>query len=190
MDYLNREFYCRDPAIVAIDLLGKKLVKINETEHLSGIIVETEAYYGCKDPASRAYNGKKKYNKTMFETPGTLFIYMVHGWWLLNISAHKDGEVGAVLIRAIEPIDGIETMKKNRGLNSLIALTNGPGKLTKSLKITKYLNGYDIVGGKQVSIMVGWTHNFEIASSNRVGVTHDLLKPLRFYIRGNIFVSY
>jgi len=145
MSSLGRDFYSRDPALVARALLGNILVRKIALKILSGVIVETEAYYGSEDPASRAFKGKKNYNTPMFEKLGTLFIYMVHGWWLLNISAHRDGKVGAVLIRAIEPIDGIDLMHFNRGVERLYALTSGPGKLTKSLGITKKLHGYDIV---------------------------------------------
>ena len=185
MPSLGREFYIRDPDVVARDLLGKSLV----TKNCSGIIVETEAYFGGDDPASRAYKGKKNYNKPMFETPGTLFIYMVHGWWLLNISVHREGEVGAVLIRALEPVDGIEHMRLNRGLDDLYALTSGPGKLTKSLGITKEFHGFDVVISDEILVSGGWTRSFSVGSSNRIGVTRDLSEHLRFYVKGNIFVS-
>ena len=185
MSTLNREFYCRDPDIVARELLGKTLV----TRRCSGIIVETEAYFGGDDPASRAYRGRKTYNSPMFELPGTLFIYMVHGWWLLNISAHRDGEVGAVLIRALEPVSGLEYMRLNRGLDNLTALTSGPGKLTKSLGITKEFHGFDVVTGDELTVTGGWTHSFTVGVSHRIGVTRDLPEPLRFYVEGNIFVS-
>jgi len=183
------DFYCRDPVLVARALLGNILVRKIGLKILSGVIVETEAYYGSEDPASRAFKGMKNYNTPMFEKPGTLFIYMVHGWWLLNISAHREGEVGAVLIRALEPIDGIEYMMLNRGLDDLFALTSGPGKLTKSLGITKKLNGHDIVEGGEISVIDGWKHEFEVNSSYRIGVTHDLPKHFRFYVSGNSFVS-
>ena len=185
MSTLNREFYCREPDVVARELLGKSLA----TRRCSGIIVETEAYFGGDDPASRAYRGKKTYNSPMFELPGTLFIYMVHGWWLLNISAHIEGAVGAVLIRALEPVNGLEYMRLNRGLDDLTSLTSGPGKLTKSLGITKEFHGFDVVSGDELTVTWGWTHRFTVGSSHRVGVTRDLPEPLRFYVEGNIFVS-
>lgn len=93
------------------------IIRKLDSQTLSGKIVETEAYYGENDPASRAYKGRKKFNEPMFLDAGKTFIDMVHGNWLLNIVAHPKGEVGAVLIRAIEPLSGIALMMKNRGRN-------------------------------------------------------------------------
>jgi DNA-3-methyladenine glycosylase len=90
---LSREFYERDPAEVARELLGKILVRRLDDVSLKGVIVETEAYYGQDDPASRAYKGRKKFNELMFKDVGKTFIYMVHGNWLLNIVAHPKDEV-------------------------------------------------------------------------------------------------
>ncbi len=98
-EHLGRSFYRRDTATVAQELLGKIIIRRLEQHVLSGRIVETEAYFGDKDPASRAYRGRKNYNTPMFDDPGRLFIYMVHSWWLLNIAAHEPGEVGALLRR-------------------------------------------------------------------------------------------
>ncbi|MFQ6086500.1 MAG: DNA-3-methyladenine glycosylase [Candidatus Bathyarchaeia archaeon] len=187
---LERKFYEREPAIVAKDLLGKILVRKINSETLSGKIVETEAYYGEGDPASRAYKGRMRFNELMYAEPGRTFIYMVHGNWLLNIVAHLKGEVGAVLIRAVEPIQGIEVMVKNREVENFHDLTNGPGKLTKALAITKELNGVDVTNRKsELTVMEGEERKFEIASSHRIGVRMDLPQELRFFIKGNKFVS-
>ncbi|MDI6805731.1 MAG: DNA-3-methyladenine glycosylase, partial [Candidatus Bathyarchaeia archaeon] len=137
MRVLPKSFYERNPAIVARELLGKILVRKMDAEGLSGKIVETEAYYGEKDPASKAYKGRKAFNELMFLDVGRTFIYMVHGNWLLNIVAHEKGDVGAVLIRALKPISGMETMKKNRNVKDIRFLANGPGKLSRALAITK-----------------------------------------------------
>jgi DNA-3-methyladenine glycosylase len=141
---LPKEFYERDPAVVARELLGKVLVRKLNGEALRGKIVETEAYYGEEDPASKAYKGRKRFNQLMFCSAGKLFIYMVHGNWLLNIVAHPEGSVGAVLIRALELISGVEIMIKNRGGKRLEHLTSGPGRLTKALAVTNELNGEDV----------------------------------------------
>ena len=109
---LPRVFYERDPALVARSLLGKVVVRRRGSEVLSGKIVETEAYYGAEDPASRAFRGEKTYNRVMFGEPGRVFIYMVHSHWLLNIVAHPEGEVGAVLIRLWNPWRGQESCQK------------------------------------------------------------------------------
>ena len=190
MEILSREFYERDPARVARELLGKLLIRRINSKVLSGKIVETEAYYGEEDPASKAYKGRKKFNELMFKDAGKTFIYMVHGNWLLNIVAHPKGDVGAVLIRALEPLSGIETMKRNRGVNRLELLTNGPGKLTKALAITNILNGIDVTAknSKLIIVKEGW-EKFEVETSHRIGVKNDLPQKLRFYIKNNKFVS-
>ncbi|MEM1589840.1 MAG: DNA-3-methyladenine glycosylase [Candidatus Bathyarchaeia archaeon] len=190
MKALPRNFYERDPAAVAKGLLGKVLVRRLADKVLSGKIVETEAYYGKDDPASKAYKGRKTFNEPMFCEAGRTFIYIVHGNWLLNIVAHPEGEVGAVLIRALEPIQGIEIMKKNRKIEDIKALTNGPGKLTKALAITKELNGVDITDqNSDLTITCSGGETFEICASHRIGVKLDLPQELRFYIKGNAFVS-
>lgn len=190
MRVLERRFYERDPAMVAQDLLGTILVRTLESKALSGRIVETEAYYGAGDPASRAYRGRKKFNELMYGAPGRAFIYMVHANWLLNVVAHLRGEVGAVLIRAIEPIQGIAVMSDNRRVGDFRSLTNGPGKLTQALAITKELNGVDVIGRDgELTVMEGEERGFEIASSHRIGVRRDLLQELRFFIKGSNFVS-
>ena len=187
---LARSFYRRDTAIVAQELLGKTIVRRLEQQVLRGRIVETEAYYGEKDPASRAYRGRKNYNSPMFDDPGRLFIYMVHSWWLLNIAAHEPEKVGAVLIRALEPIEGVHVMEENRGVIDLHNLMSGPGKLTKALNVTKDLHGLDVTeGSAELKIVDGGHEGFQIATSHRIGVTRDLPRELRFYIKGNRFVS-
>lgn len=187
---LGRSFYRRDTATVARELLGKTIVRRLGQHVLTGRIVETEAYYGDKDPASRAYKGRKNYNSPMFDDPGRLFIYMVHSWWLLNIAAHEPREVGAVLVRALEPIEGIPVMEDNRGVTDLYNLTSGPGKLTKALNVTKDLHGLDVTeGSAELMIVDEGPEEFQTATSHRIGVTRDLPRELRFYIRGNRFVS-
>lgn len=190
MKILKRNFYERHPAQVARDLLGKILVKRLNGEILLGRFVETEAYFGLNDPASRAHMGRKPYNQLMFLDAGKTFIYMVHANWLLNIVAHSKGGVGAVLIRAIEPLQGIETMLKNRTVEDARELTNGPGKLSKALAITKDLNGTDVTKtNSKLVIIEDKRENFQIHSSHRIGVKSDLPQELRFFIKGNRFVS-
>jgi len=190
MKTLSIDFYERNPASVAKDLLGKTLVRKLDSETLSGKIVETEAYYGENDPSSRAYRGRKIFNELMFMDVGKTFIYMVHGNWLLNIVAHLKGDVGAVLIRAIEPLQGIETMQKNRNVKHIRDLSSGPGKLTKALAITKELNGVDVTKrNSQLVIVEGKRESFEVCSSHRIGVKVDLPRELRFFVKGNKFVS-
>jgi DNA-3-methyladenine glycosylase len=190
MGVLPKIFYEREPDIVAKELLGKILVRKLNGIRLSGKIVETEAYYGERDPASKAYRGKKVFNELMFLDVGRTFIYMVHGNWLLNIVAHPKGDVGAVLIRALEPICGLEIMKNNRKVKDLHCLTNGPGKLSKAFAITKELNGvYVTKRNSPLMVIEGKRESFEVCSSHRIGVKFDLPQELRFFIKDNKFVS-
>jgi len=166
------------------------LVRRLDGEILSGRIVETEAYLGENDPASRAHAGRKPYNQLMFFDAGKIFIYMVHANWLLNIVAHSKGGVGAVLIRALEPLQGIETMLKNRDVKDIRVLTSGPGKLSKALTVTKDLNGIDVTKrSSKLVVIEGTNESLDVGLSHRIGVKEDLLQELRFFIKGNKFVS-
>lgn len=191
MRVLSRGFYERDAAVVARELLGKVLVRRINSRVLSGRIVEVEAYYGRGDPASRAYSGRPKFCvRLMYGRPGLTLIYMVHGNWLLNFVAHEENGAGAVLVRAIEPLEGVEYMKGNRGTDDVFSLTSGPGKLTKALAITKELNGVDITSeGSSLTVVEGKKEKFRVLSSHRIGVKRDLEQELRFFIEGNKFVS-
>ena len=190
MDSLERSFYKRDPAVVARDLLGKVVVRRLAGEFISGRIVETEAYFGGSDPASRAFRGRKNYNTVMFDRPGRLFVYMVHGWWLLNIVAHPEGEVGAVLIRALEPLEGVEHMERRREKQDLRKLASGPGKLSQAFAVTKALNGLDVTqGDSELTVVEGDGRPSEVSTSRRIGVTKDLPRDLRFYLGDSEYTS-
>jgi DNA-3-methyladenine glycosylase len=181
-------FYLRSPDLVARELLGKKLVRRLEDTQLEGIIIETEAYFGLDDPASRAYKGMKHYNSQMWGEPGILFIYNVHRYWMLNVVAHAQNEVGGVLVRAIEPIRGVEKMLKNRPVKKITELTSGPGKLSMALKIDPILNGMPVTNMEsEIAILDG--EPLPYLSSKRVGVSNDLPQDLRFYSKDNPYVS-
>ncbi|MCD6367472.1 MAG: DNA-3-methyladenine glycosylase, partial [Candidatus Aenigmarchaeota archaeon] len=163
---------------------------------LSGRIVETEAYFGSDDPASRAYRkniDNAGMSLQMFKKPGTTFVYMVHANWLLNVVARdKRSDAGAVLIRAVEPLEGIDVMfanrrKRNKNIGKVEELCSGPGKLTQAFGIDKSHSGLDILGNK-IWIEKG-ERGFEIGTSHRIGVSRDLPEKLRFFIKGNRFVS-
>ena len=186
---LPKEFYKRDPKRVSKELLGKIFLRKLDDIVLEGIIVETEAYYGSDDPASRAYHGLKNYNKLMWREAGIAFIYNVHKYWMFNVVAHEPDKIGAVLIRAIEPKKGIEIMRKNRPVRKLIDLTNGPGKLTVAYRIDKSLNGIAVTSNKSKIVIIDNKIEFKIGSSYRIGVKKDLDCKLRFFIKGNKFVS-
>ena len=184
---LTKKFYARNAKIVAKELLGKLL--INKRENVGGIIVETEAYLGENDPASRAFGGKKNMNSVMWESPGTIFIYMVHSNWLMNVVTGRKDEPEAVLIRAIEPTIGIKKMIENRGMDNLKNLTNGPGKLTKALGIDKRYNLKKIYDKNCDLNILDNKLKFEIGTSHRIGVRKDLNEEMRFFILGNKYVS-
>ena len=147
----QRPFYERDTPVVARDLLGKKLVRLlgedsRDQERLVGIITETEAYGGEDDPASHAFRGRTPRNSIMFERGGLSYIYFIYGMYhCINVSAHsKTEKAGAVLIRSILPIEGIEKMMVPGNLKYTGGLANGPGKLTRALIIDRSHNGLDM----------------------------------------------
>lgn len=185
----RRGFYERDPALVARELLGKLLILESQGGFLGGVIVETEAYYGLEDPASRAYRGMKEYNRLMWGEPGRVFIYNVHRYWMLNVVAHEPGDVGAVLIRALEPTAGIDVMLANRSVPETRELTSGPGKLTMALGIDKRLHEADVTEGGGRVYIASEVREIEVGTSHRIGVTTDLPEELRFYVRGNPYLS-
>jgi DNA-3-methyladenine glycosylase len=188
MHPLPRSFYSRRTDIVARVLLGKILVRRMGDDLLGGVIVETEAYFGGDDPASRAFNGLKEYNRVMFEEPGRLFIYNVHKYWMLNLIAHDNG-VGGILIRAIEPTMGLKTMQRNRPVKNPQNLTSGPGKLTLALSVDKCLNGVDATSESSPIYVLDNKLEFEVGTSHRIGVTRDLPEHYRYFIKNNEFVS-
>lgn len=135
---LPLDFFHRDTVTVARELLGKKLVVKQGDDILSGIITETEAYRGQDDPASHAYPGITPRNRLMYETYGHVYVYLIYGMYhCLNFTTESLRSPGAVLIRSIMPIDGIDSMQRNRQRSSLVHLTDGPGKLCQALGITK-----------------------------------------------------
>jgi len=177
---LPKEFYLRSADEVAKELLGAILVRsLEDKKVMKGRIVETEAYFGADDPASRAFGGRvKPINRHMWKEGGIAFIYMVHGNWLFNVITGKENEPSAVLIRAIEPLEGIEEMIRNRGKDRNLA--DGPGKLTKAMGITDELNGTKVYEKNPLMIEYGYRSE-EIGVSKRIGVDSDL--ELRFFLK-------
>jgi len=170
---LDKGFFCRKADIVAKELLGKILVRRAGGKEMKAKIVETEAYFDEKDPASRASKGDNKVSRMMREESGKILVYNVHKYNMLNFVTGKRGEAGAVLLRAVEPINFSKR-------------TNGPGLLTCALEIDKKMHGEMVGGGVVVE---DGDSDFEIIEKNRIGVSKDLKKPLRFYIKDNKFVS-
>ncbi len=184
---LPREFYSRPTIEVARRLLGKVLLH-RET---AGIIVETEAYPGGDDLASHSARGVTDRTRVIFGPPGHAYVYLIYGvYQCFNIVAEPDGQPGCVLIRAIEPTRGIAIMKRRRpAAKQRESLTNGPGKLTLALGITRDHNGADVTTGPLLVQRQPQPKRFEIETTSRIGITHCADRPLRFFIKDNPFVS-
>jgi DNA-3-methyladenine glycosylase len=186
---LKRKFYNRPTLKVAKELLGKYLVIQKDGHLVSGKIVETEAYDGFKDPASHAYRGMTPRNQVMFGEPGYAYVYLTYGMHhCLNLVTEKKGYPAAVLIRALEPDEGVEIMKKRRGRQKPKDLTSGPAKLCQALSVDRRLNGadlcFDIIFVEDRGEVVR-----RIAASSRIGVEEERAKKWRFYLKNNEFVS-
>ena len=188
---LKRPFYERDTVRVARELLGKVLVRRLGATLLEGVIVEVEAYRGYDDPASHAYRGPTRRNQVMFGQPGHAYVYFTYGMhYCLNVTTEPAGQPGAVLIRAAQPVNGIERMKKERRTERIKDLANGPAKLTRAFAVTRALNGHDLTLGAELFIAENdKPEPLEIVSTRRIGIRVGLDRPWRFLIKGNPFVS-
>ncbi len=185
MEIIKREFYQRDTLLVAQELLGKILVREIDGQILSGIITETEAYTS-NDPACHAFNGKTERTKAMFGPVGHCYIYFIYGnHFCMNVVSRKENDIcGGVLIRAIKPLKGIEIMQKNRKTKDIKKISDGPGKLTQALKISKELYGIDLTKkGPLYLINNPELKAFKIEKSVRIGISKAVEKEWRFYIR-------
>ncbi len=188
MARLARRFYDEYTPKVARALLGSILVRVVDGERISGMIVETEAYRGAEDPASHAYRGRTKRNDVMFGG-GHAYVYFTYGsHWCLNVTTEPSGRAGAVLVRAVEPEEGLEKMLRNRGLESDEHLTDGPGKLTRALEIDSTLNGEDLVTSGRLFLEEGEKVE-EVGMSSRVWIRQGIDLRWRYFVKGNRFVS-
>jgi DNA-3-methyladenine glycosylase len=184
---LARTFFNRPTVDVARDLLGKIVVH----GATSGRIVETEAYLGRNDGAAHSARGRTPRTRVIFGPPGHAYVYLIYGMYeCLNMVAEAEGTPGCVLIRALEPLAGIEKMRgRRRAARGIEDLANGPGKLTLALAITRRHNGTDLTRGPLTVHPPATDQPFEIAVSPRIGITQSRELPLRFFIAGNRFVS-
>ena len=189
MARLSRKFFERYTPSVARDLLGCRLVRVDRGERMSGIIVETEAYRGRRDPASHAYRGRTERNAVMFGEAGHAYVYFTMGMhYCLNVTTEPPGNAGAVLLRAIEPLEGVEEMVRNRGQDKGVHIADGPGRLTKALRIDRSLNGEDIVTSERLFIERGPKPK-RLGKSTRIGVSKGVDREWRFFVMGSRFVS-
>ena len=193
---LSKSFYKRDLLTVAKELLGKVLVKKSPKNLLAASIVEVEAYNGEIDKAAHTYGGKTERNKVMFNEGGYLYVYVSYGvHHCCNVVTGFEDNGTAVLIRAVEPLKGLDMMIKNRFGRKLkndmeiINLTCGPGKVCKALGINKDHSGIDLTGDKIFLLDQPKVKASEIGISKRIGITKSTNYPWRFYIKENQFLS-
>lgn len=193
---LSRNFYTRELLTVARELLGKILVKNEGGIILSGKIVEVEAYDGAIDEAAHTFTGKTKRNEVMFGVGGYFYVYFTYGaHYCCNVVTGKKDHGTAVLIRAIEPVSGIETMVKNRFGRDLVNekekfnLTSGPGKVCQALSITKEHYGLDLTGDKIFILDQPEINSKNLMQGQRIGIRKSVHLPWRFYIKDNPYVS-
>jgi DNA-3-methyladenine glycosylase len=183
---LNAGFYARSVHDVARELIGCTLA----VDGAAGVIVETEAY-DANDPACHAFGGRTPRNDVLFGPPGRAYVYLSYGIHsLLNAVAEPEGSAAAVLIRALEPTEGIDLMRERRGLEEVSQLCSGPGKLTQALGVGLELNGADL-GRAPFDVRspdADWSR-VEVATSTRIGITKAPELPWRYCAAGSRFVS-
>lgn len=197
---LSREFFNRDPRPVARDLLGKLIVRKQGRSRLAGRIVEVEAYLGADDLAAHAAAGLTQRNAVLFGPPGHAYVYFIYGvHYCLNISCLPDGQAGCVLIRALEPVKGLDEMAHARGLSDLNLhsvrdlrkLASGPGRLCEALAITRPRdNGKDMVSARSdLQVRDDGFRPTKALVTPRVGIVKSAELPLRYISADNLFTS-
>jgi len=189
---LGLEFYERDPAVVARDLVGKRLWRETSAGLCGGRIVEVEAYLSRRDPACHAARGMTRRNASMFGPPGHAYVYMIHHRWCLNAVTEPAGTPSAVLIRAIEPLDGLALMHQRRRTDIVRDLARGPARLCEALAIDRTYDGWDLTAGRE--LWIADDHEppdgrQRVVRSGRIGISSAQRRLLRFYLADNRFVS-
>jgi DNA-3-methyladenine glycosylase len=189
---LPREFYEKDAPALAKDLLGQVLCRRLGDTVLKGRIVETEAYAGVSDKACHAYGGRRTpRTEILYGKGGFAYVYHIYGiYWCMNVVGGKEGDPQCVFLRALEPLEGLDLMRQNRGADDIKALTTGPGKLCRALSIDKSLYGADL-RGEQLWIEQGQIPA-RIAATPRINIDYaeeDIKLPYRFVIQGNPYLS-
>jgi len=189
---LPRSFYEGDSREVARNLLGQVLVRESEEGIAAGIIVETEAYLGKRDDAAHSYKGATERVRVLFGEKGAAYIYLIYGvYHCLNIASGPAGEPECVLIRALEPVEGLELMARRRGTEKVRDLCRGPGRLCQALAIGRSLYGADVTKPGPLYIREGRRPE-KILSTPRIGIEyafHTKDEPWRYIVSGSPFVS-
>jgi DNA-3-methyladenine glycosylase len=195
---LPRSFYRRDAITLARDLLGRRLVRVHHDQRLAGIIVETEAYLGISDQAAHTHGGRHtKRNHSMWLDGGMAYIYFTYGMHhCFNVVAGEAGHPVAVLIRALQPVEGLPTMYRHRkAARRDTDLCSGPAKLCQALAMDRALDSVDLASSRTLFIEQARTAPLPrgaVARTPRIGVAYAgawAKKPLRFHLRGNDYVS-
>ena len=178
-----------DTAALARFLIGATLVRETAGGRMAGRIVETEAYVPG-DAASHAFRGPTARNGSMFLERGHAYVYIAYGVWpALNVSSETPGIGAGVLLRALEPLVGLELMRENRGSDRVTDLARGPGRLASALAVTPALNGIDLCAPGPLYLASPLRPAAEIGTSVRIGITKEAQRPLRFFERGSAYVS-
>jgi DNA-3-methyladenine glycosylase len=187
--HLQRSDLPADTMDLAVYLVGKTLVHDLPRVRLSGRIVETEAY-PVGDMAGHAFRGKTPSIRSLFLTHGHAYVYFTYGsCFMMNVSSEEEGTGAGVLIRALQPLEGIEFMQRRRGTTRLHDLTRGPGRLAQAMDINKRYDGLNLCAGGKLWLGDAVRPAGPIGISIRIGITRDVHRPCRFYERGNPFVS-
>lgn len=170
-------------------LLGRVLVRKSAAGIAAGRIVETEAYLPG-DPACHAYSGKSLRNATLFGAPHRAYVYQIYGTsYCFNLSSECHGEGAGVLVRALEPLEGVELMRKRRDVTTLRDLCRGPGRLCRALDIDRSLDGEDLLLSSELWLAEGGTSTMQVGLSRRIGITKAAQRRLRYYAAGSPYVS-
>ncbi len=178
---LSRPFFDRDPVTVARELLGKLLLHDDAGQLLVGRIVETEAYLAADDPASHSYRGQTPRNTAMYGPPGHAYVYAMHRYHCLNVVTEGEGIPSAVLVRAVEPLQGVEVMSSRRETERFVNLTSGPGKLCQAFAIDRSLDQWALTQGRRLWLAEPVSEtDIDIAVTPRIGVTSAQDSLLRF----------
>lgn len=188
---LPRRFYARPAPALARDALGRVLVCDGPAGRVAGVIVETEAYDGERDPASHAFRGPTARNRVMYGDPGHAYVYLIYGMHVcLNLVAGTRGRAAAVLVRALEPLAGLELMRRRRSGAAWERLARGPGNLGRALALTLRHNGADLTRGPiWLSDRPRRRSAHRVAAGPRIGIRRGLERPWRYWLEGNPCVS-
>jgi DNA-3-methyladenine glycosylase len=184
-------FFRRPAEIVAAELLGKIVASTAGGELTVGRIVETEAYLGYDDPASHGYlHRRNTRNAALFGPPGAWYVYLSYGMhWCANLVCQRAGLASAVLLRALEPVDGLDLMRRRRGAVPDSELCSGPGKLCQALGITRDLDGLSMKAGPVVVLRAEPIEPAAVSATPRIGITKAMDWPLRYHVAGSPWTS-